>query len=103
MNRTATGTAKLSSLFLARLDELLAILRARREQTVAYKIVGKLSGCLAQANSLNGTQNGGLDFEHCKCAVQQDLFKRQDRRVRDSASKSVFSPVQTVLSRHSQF
>ena len=62
MNRTAAGTEKLSSLFHARLDELLEILRALQQQADPYKIAGKFSGCVAQADSLTETRTSELDL-----------------------------------------
>ena len=79
MIRTATGTVKLASLTHARLDGLLEILRALQGQFFPYKIAGKLSGCVVQANSLTETRNSELDFERCRPAVQQILVKRQDK------------------------
>ncbi len=60
MIRTATGTVKLASLSHARLDGLLEILCALQGQFFPYKIAGKLSGCVVQANSLTETRNSEL-------------------------------------------
>lgn len=59
--------------------KMLEILCVLQERIVAYKIVGRLSGCVVQANSLTETRNSELDFERYRCAVQQILVKRQDK------------------------
>ena len=91
MNRTAAGTAKLASPSHTRLDGLLEILRALQGQFFTYRIAGKLSGCVAQANSLTQTRNSELDFERYRCAVQQNLVKRQDKAYRRFLKQVGFS------------
>ena len=87
----ATGTVKLASLSRARLDGLLEILCALQGQFFPYKIAGRLSGCVVQANSLTETRNSELDFEYNRCAVQQILVKRQDKVYRRFLKQVCFS------------
>lgn len=84
MIRTATYTAKLSSSSHAKLDELLEMLRvlyngALQERIDAYRKTGKSPGYVAQAKSLTEIRNSGLDLEHYRCAVEQNILKRLDK------------------------
>ena len=67
------------------------MLRALQERIVACKIVGKLSGCVAQANLLTETRNSEFDFEHHKYAVQQNLVKRRDKAYQRFLKQAGFS------------